>query len=136
MHLQLYWLNLNMRINKSSCLFDQVSQLLKYVPTMAMFKDSRSLNTESRTILPSSDLIVVCAIWVIACSASSTPYDAKYGSNIFKYKTPSIFNVTLSLVIALCCGISITISFKLWTYFIESINGIKKLRPLNKLVLN
>lgn len=41
-----------------------------------MLSCSRSLNTVSRLILPTSERIVVCASCVIAYSGSSTPYEA------------------------------------------------------------
>jgi hypothetical protein len=62
-----------------------IKLLLRFFsPTIAIFKLSRSRKTLSSAILPISDLIVVWANWDIAYSASSTPYDANFGSNIFK----------------------------------------------------
>uniref|UniRef100_A0A8W7PJS7 Uncharacterized protein n=1 Tax=Anopheles coluzzii TaxID=1518534 RepID=A0A8W7PJS7_ANOCL len=97
--------------------------------TMLMLSDSRSRNTLSSDILPSSERIVVWASWVMANSGSSTPYDARYGSRMRRYSTPSMLSVTLSDVMADCFGTSIAISFRLCTYFTRSTTGSRTFRP-------
>lgn len=52
--------------------------------TMLSFRAARSSNVLSKTIFPSSDRMVVCASWMTAKYAFSTPYDAFTGSTTCK----------------------------------------------------
>mmetsp|Transcript_25694 Transcript_25694/g.65270 ORF Transcript_25694/g.65270 Transcript_25694/m.65270 type:complete len:254 (-) Transcript_25694:427-1188(-) len=97
--------------------------------TMLALSASRSSNVLSRVILPSSDLMVVCASCDTAYSALSTPYDALCGSTTLMYSTPSMVMVTLSFVMAVCCVMDSASSLRLCTYAMASTTGSRKCRP-------
>lgn len=92
------FLQLALRISYLRQAIPQASLALFILSTIQTLSPSLSLNTLSKDIFPSSDLIVVWAIWTTANSGSSTPYEARNGLTTLKYNTPSIFNVTLSTI--------------------------------------
>jgi len=61
------------KISKSTTYLIEEKAKNENLPTILIFSESLSLKTLSSEILPISDLIVVCANWVMANSASSTP---------------------------------------------------------------
>ena len=97
--------------------------------TIFWFNTSLSSKVWSREIFPSSDLIVVCAICDKANRTPSTPYDAFSASVTRTYSTPSIWMVTLSLVMALWPATGTAISLSEWAYATLSTNGMRRFSP-------